>query len=95
MYGSYDKIESGLAGQAIHDLTGAPYQYFIRDHDTEINEEDVWAYVYDNVVLKHYIATASSEENSRELSSPEDTSGIVSNHSYSIIDAREVIDSEG
>jgi len=45
--------------------------------------------------MKGYIATASSEENSRDLSAPEDTSGIVSNHSYSIIDAREVIDSEG
>jgi len=45
--------------------------------------------------MKGYIVTASSEENSRDLSSPSDTSGIVSNHSYSIIDAREVIDSEG
>lgn len=24
------KIESGLAGHAIHDLTGAPYHYFFR-----------------------------------------------------------------
>ena len=31
LYGSYDKIESGLAGHAIHDLTGAPYAYLARD----------------------------------------------------------------
>jgi calpain-15 len=31
IYGTYDKIESGLAGHALRDLTGAPYEYFSRD----------------------------------------------------------------
>ena len=34
IYGSYDKIEAGLAGHALRDLTGAPFEYFVR------NEED-------------------------------------------------------
>lgn len=35
VYGSYKKIEAGLTGNAIRDLTGAPYFY--------INNEDVEA----------------------------------------------------
>ena len=30
IYGTYDKIESGLAGHALRDLTGAPYEYFTK-----------------------------------------------------------------
>ena len=30
VYGAYDKIEAGLSGCALRDLTGAPYEYHIR-----------------------------------------------------------------
>lgn len=34
IYGTYEKIEAGLAGHALRDLTGAPYEYYIRDKET-------------------------------------------------------------
>lgn len=34
LYGTYEKIEAGLAGNALRDLTGAPSEYFIRDNET-------------------------------------------------------------
>jgi len=34
LYQAYDKIEAGLAGNALRDLTGAPYEYFIREEES-------------------------------------------------------------
>lgn len=36
-YGNYKKIEAGLTGQAIRDLTGSPYTYHGND-----DPEEVW-----------------------------------------------------
>lgn len=38
IYGTYDSIEAGMAGEALRDLTGAPYEYYKRDDKTS-NEE--------------------------------------------------------
>ncbi|KAL4507217.1 hypothetical protein ABPG72_002010 [Tetrahymena utriculariae] len=95
LFGAYDKIESGLAGHAIHDLTGAPYEYFIRDNDVDFDENDIWDFLIENLVKRNYIVTASSEQNTRHLEQNQDYLGIISNHSYSILDAKEVTDSEG
>jgi calpain-15 len=46
VYGSYEKIESGLAGHALRDLTGAPYEYFIRSHEGEIDANECWKFVW-------------------------------------------------
>jgi len=45
MYCAYDKIESGLAGHAIRDLTGAPYEYLNRDRDVELEAETTWKFL--------------------------------------------------
>ena len=39
LYGSYDKIEAGLAGHALRDLTGAPYEYFVRNDENKVDIE--------------------------------------------------------
>lgn len=44
LYGAYDKIESGLTGEAIRDLTGAPYI----DIYTKDGEEKVWDFLTKN-----------------------------------------------
>jgi calpain-15 len=31
IYGNYEKIEAGLAGNALKDLTGAPYEYLVAE----------------------------------------------------------------
>lgn len=35
VYGAYSKIEYGMSGHALRDLTGAPYFYKIRNQDDE------------------------------------------------------------
>ena len=46
LYGAYDKIEAGLAGHALRDLTGAPYQYLVRESDTDLEQENTWKFAY-------------------------------------------------
>jgi calpain-15 len=57
IYGSYENIESGLAGNALRDLTGlmnhlfklgAPFVYYIRDSDKKPNVEEVWTFIHEN-----------------------------------------------
>ncbi len=42
MYGSYEKIEAGMTGKAIRDLTGAPYE--LKKNEIEKLDE-LWQYV--------------------------------------------------
>lgn len=61
IFGAYDKIESGLSGHAMRDLTGAPYTYYIRDGDlSDMNSEDVWKFITNNF-KKKFLLIASSE----------------------------------
>ncbi len=77
MFGAYDKIESGLAGHALRDLTGAPYIYHIRDSETEMEEEAVWEFMIENF-KKKFMITASSEVNTRHDEDGDDYLGILS-----------------
>lgn len=54
-FGSYHKIEAGLTGLAIRDLTGAPHEWKL----TEEGPEAIWEFVdfHDN---KGHIMTAGS-----------------------------------
>ncbi len=45
LYGRYDKIESGLAGHSLRDLTGAPYEYFIRGGETKVDADKCWDFI--------------------------------------------------
>ena len=60
IYGSYDKIESGLAGHALRDLTGAPFEYFIRENETQIDVDHCWDFI-SKFSEKKYLLAASSE----------------------------------
>ena len=62
VYGGYDKIESGLAGHAMRDLTGAPCEYFVRNSESEIDANECWKFVWKYYQLG-YILAASSEVN--------------------------------
>jgi len=48
IYGSYDKIEAGLAGHALRDLTGAPFEYFVRNDENkaDIEIDRCWEFIY-------------------------------------------------
>ncbi len=62
IYGTYDKIEAGLAGHALRDLTGAPFQYFVRGGETNLDADKCWDFIM-QFVEKKYLLTASSEVN--------------------------------
>ena len=61
IFGSYHKIESGLSGNAMKDLTGAPCEYFIRKAESEAEAKRCWDFI-DKYNKKDYIQTASSEQ---------------------------------
>ncbi len=56
LIGGYDKIVSGLAGEALRDLTGAPYEYFNTDID---NPFATWNIIVANH-KKGFVITAGS-----------------------------------
>ncbi|CAD8190588.1 unnamed protein product [Paramecium pentaurelia] len=93
IYGSYNKIEQGLAGYALKDLTGAPSEYFIRKAETLEDANLCWDFMEKNDKEK-YILTASSETNEQGMEQ-DNGNGIVSQHCYAILDLQKVIASDG
>ncbi|KRX00415.1 hypothetical protein PPERSA_03636 [Pseudocohnilembus persalinus] len=88
VYGNYKKIEAGLTGNAVRDLTGSSYIY--------LDNEDVdatWKMIceYDN---NQNILTAGSQSDTRGVEFIKDN-GVVSGHAYSILDHAVVQDNEG
>ena len=41
IYGTYDRIEAGLTGDAIRDLTGAPYEW----KNTSEGVDSIWDFI--------------------------------------------------
>jgi len=66
IYGSYEKIEAGIAGHALRDLTGAPYEYFIRDDESPASANKCWDFIY-KFFQKKYLLAASSESSTQVL----------------------------
>jgi calpain-15 len=63
IYGAYDKIEQGLYGQALRDLTGAPYEYHIVNDD-EPDTQKYWEFII-NGNSKNFLLGASSTSNAK------------------------------
>ena len=62
VFGSYQRIEAGTAGEALYPLTGCPTKFFI--HDDYQNKESLWQTIL-NADRKGYpmvTAVASSQE---------------------------------
>lgn len=76
LYGSYEKIEAGLAGHALRDLTGAPYEYFLREDDGTPQVDECWQWIF-GYVQRNYVLAASSEPSKMGLEH-EDAQGIIS-----------------
>ena len=85
-YGSYWEIIGGDPVHALRDLTGAPY-----DRVEDWNDLDgSWAKIYE-ANGKNYMLTCFTY--STEVTEEQKEEGIVSGHAYTILDAREVVDS--
>ena len=65
-------------------LTGAPYEYLSKDSSNKIEENKAWKFIVENLSL-NYMLTGSTEKNDRNKHL-----GILSTHSYTILDAQEV-----
>lgn len=84
LHGGYDKIEAGVTGYALKDLTGAPFTSVECNNNTPA----VWKFIIEHDEKKHILTAASSvNKQGIEIDSG---MGIVSSHAYSILDAKEV-----
>ncbi|CAD8130412.1 unnamed protein product [Paramecium sonneborni] len=93
IYGSYHKIESGLASYALKDLTGAPSELFMRLGEMMKMADQCWDFIEKNNKLK-YILAVSSEITNQQIEK-DNGNRIVSQHSFKILDAQRVIGSDG
>jgi calpain-15 len=89
LYGSYYSIVAGLEGDAFRTLTGAPMEYFYHDsHPKETRYEAVWSFITAGLQNRFLLTTSSRVESSNTKQS---VFGVLSNHSYAILDAEELI----
>lgn len=72
--GSYEQIQHGLLGHALRDMTGAPYVYAVRDTDSTLEADEVWAAVEEATKRKGHLVFFSHENNCRQLPLSEEDS---------------------
>merc|ERR1711916_192348 len=79
---SYEAIEGGAPGDALSDLTGAPYQTYRSKYE---DEEQLHAIMVD-AEKKHFLMAASvSHWDDHDLQA---AIGLVEGHAYTVLDAR-------
>jgi len=82
VHGSYERIEAGFAENVLRDLTGAPSE--VVHHD----EEDFWDKLVEAEANGYLMAaSAGATQASKELL---ESLGLIGNHSYGLLDARNV-----
>ena len=79
IYGSYEKINNGMSGKAINDLTGAPYENLDITPKTALK---AWAKLQDGKKRNYIMTCASKEGKVGEM----DKNGIIKSHCYAILD---------
>ena len=90
IYGSYGKIEAGLTREVLHDLTGAPTEYFLTQDD---DPEKIWEAIAQGEI-KNYAMTCGSGD----LADGADlltSCGLVGSHAYSLLAALTVKTDQG
>lgn len=91
MFGSYQAIIRGTSLNAFRTLTGAPTEYYdLRSEEIAGNLEIIWSYL-NCMIQSGFLLTASSinEGLNQSILNLADK-GIIENHSYTVLDAREV-----
>jgi calpain-15 len=90
IYGSYQRIEAGLTGEALPFLTGAPSGTYMHDR-FYWNPDKLWELI-ENADKKGFVMTTSvASSNSEKLNSSEAKgAGLVDAHAYSLIAAVEI-----
>lgn len=91
VFGSYQRIEAGTAGEALGPLTGCPTKYFI--HDDAQSKDKLWQTILfaDQQKFPMCTAVASQAEEVSGLTHKQMKSvGLVDAHAYSLISAKEI-----
>ena len=86
IFGSYQRIEAGTAGEAMYPLTGMPHRFFI--HSNLKNLDALWDRILFADQQNYTLCTAVASEAEGTASNSEVKSvGLVDAHAYSIIKA--------
>jgi calpain-15 len=80
VFRSYERIEGGLAEEALRDLTGAPYE------SLDSVSEEFWAKVIESEEKGYLMVASAGKESQEQLASI----GLVPGHAYSVLDAKEI-----
>jgi len=88
LYGNYYNIDGGFQSEALYALTGAPTKYFSEKENGIHPLEQMWLFLTGSL-QNHFIVTAASRSESQIISNK--NMGIVSNHAYALLDAKEVV----
>ena len=87
IYGSYQRIEAGTAGEAMYPLTGSPHQFFI--HANLNNIDGLWEKILDADQKTYPMCTAVASQADESISNKAVKSvGLVDAHAYSLIAAK-------
>ncbi len=89
IFGSYQRIESGTAGEAMYPLTGSPHQFFIHANLNDVNS--LWDKILYSDQLKFPMCTAVASQADQNMTNKKVKSvGLVDAHAYSLIAAKEI-----
>ena len=89
IFGSYQRIEAGTAGEAMYPLTGSPHKFLLHEEFTNKN------YLWDRIIMadkmKFPMATAVFSVADDNLNEDEvEDANLVDGHAYSLIGAKVV-----
>lgn len=94
IFGSYQRIEAGTAGEAMYPLTGSPHKFFL--HEDYQRKEYIWARILQADKMKCPMATAVASMADEDLTRTDvKNAGLVDAHAYSLIGAKVVEDDNG
>lgn len=94
IYGSYQRIEAGTAGEAMYPLTGSPHKFFL--HEDYERKDYIWQRIFMSDKMKFPMATAVASMADEDLSRKDvKRAGLVDAHAYSLIGAQVIEDDNG
>jgi calpain-15 len=88
VYGSYQRIESGNTGEALHPLTGCPTKYFMHSN---VRADNLWSRIH-RAEEKHFVMCCAVASAADPMRDPSDMKavGLVDGHAYSLLGAKTV-----
>eukprot|EP01091_Cochliopodium_minus_P012841 TRINITY_DN3997_c0_g1_i1.p1 TRINITY_DN3997_c0_g1~~TRINITY_DN3997_c0_g1_i1.p1 ORF type:complete len:524 (-),score=168.81 TRINITY_DN3997_c0_g1_i1:46-1617(-) len=85
-YGGYEKIEGGITGDALSDLTGAPYSIY-KTKEKDPSPEQLWKIMLDARKRTYFIAASVPDDPEQDLMK---LLGLVEGHAYAVLDVKQV-----